>query len=84
MFLHLGSEVIVSLRDVIFIGDINLTETAKATREFLDIVREEGFVEDVSNGEAKSFVITSSKVFLSSISTGTLIKRAKSFPQLNK
>lgn len=79
MFLHLGSEVIVSMCDVIYIGDIKLAETAKSTREFLDIAKEEGFLEDVSSGTTKSFIVTSSKVFLSSISTGTLVKRAKSF-----
>lgn len=79
MFLHLGSEVIVSMRDVIYIGDIKLTETSKSTEEFLDIAKEEGFLEDVSGGTIKSFIVTSSKVYLSSISTGTLIKRAKSF-----
>jgi len=82
MFLHLGSDVVVNMADVIAILDLDVTSTSKITREFLAIAEDEGFVVNVSEDLPKSFVITEidkkSRVFVSPISTATLLKRAKS------
>ena len=82
MFLHLGSDVVVNLSDVIAILDLDVTSTSKITREFLAVAEDEGFVVNVSEDDLpKSFVITEidkkSRVFVSPISTSTLLKRAK-------
>ncbi len=81
MFLHLGSDVVVNLSDVIAILDLDVTSTSKITREFLAVAEDEGFVVNVSDDLPKSFVITEidkkSRVFVSPISTATLLKRAK-------
>ncbi len=81
MFLHLGSDVVVNLSDVIAILDLDVTSTSKITREFLAVAEDEGFVVNVSEDLPKSFVITEidkkSRVFVSPISTATLLKRAK-------
>ncbi len=81
MFLHLGSDVVVNMSDVIAILDLDVTSTSKITREFLAVAEEEGFVVNVSEDLPKSFVITEidkkSRVFVSPISTATLLKRAK-------
>ena len=81
MFLHLGSDVVVNMADVIAILDLDVTSTSKITREFLAVAEDEGFVVNVSEDLPKSFVITEidkkSRVFVSPISTATLIKRAK-------
>ena len=81
MFLHLGSDVVVNLSDVIAILDLDVTSTSKITREFLAVAEDEGFVVNVSEDDLpKSFVITEidkkSRVFVSPISTSTLLKRA--------
>lgn len=82
MFLHLGSDVVVNMADVIAILDLDVTSTSKITREFLAVAEDEGFVVNVSEDLPKSFVITEidkkSRVFVSPISTATLLKRAKS------
>ena len=82
MFLHLGSDVVVNMADVIAILDLDVTSTSKITSEFLAIAEDEGFVVNVSEDLPKSFVITEidkkSRVFVSPISTATLLKRAKS------
>lgn len=82
MFLHLGGDIVVNLNDVIAIFDLDVTSTSKTTREFLTIAEEEGFVINVSEEDLpKSFVIAetdeTSKVFISPISSSTLLKRAK-------
>ncbi len=81
MFLHLGSDVVVNMADVIAILDLDVTSTSKITREFLSVAEDEGFVVNVSDDLPKSFVITEidkkSRVFVSPISSATLLKRAR-------
>ncbi len=81
MFLHLGSDMVVNLSDVIAILDLDVTSTSGITREFLTVAEDEGFVVNVSDDLPKSFIITEidkkSRVFVSPISTATLLKRAK-------
>lgn len=82
MFLHLGSDVVVNMADIIAILDLDVTSTSGITREFLAEAEAEGFVVNVSDDLPKSFIITEidkkSRVFVSPISTATLLKRAKS------
>ncbi len=82
MFLHLGSDVVVNMADIIAILDLDVTSTSGITREFLAVAEDEGFVVNVSDDLPKSFIITEidkkSRVFVSPISTATLLKRAKS------
>ncbi|MBZ4646136.1 MAG: extracellular matrix regulatory protein [Petroclostridium sp.] len=80
MFLHLGGDVVVSLKNVIAIMDLETTTISKITKEFLTIAEEEGFIENISEDLPKSFIITEvdkkSKIYLSPISSITLYKRA--------
>lgn len=86
MFLHLGGDTVVNLKDVIAIMDLDVTSTSKITREFLAVAEEEGFVVNVSEDLPKSYVLTEidhkSKLFVSPISSATLLKRAKNFQNL--
>jgi len=75
MFLHLGADEIVRLSDVVAILDYKVARAA-ATKEYLQLTRGQSRLHDVSQGEAKSFVITLDGVFLSPISSTTLKKRA--------
>ncbi len=78
MFLHLGGNTTVAIKDIIAIIDIS-SKNPKITQEFLKTVEEEGFIEKTSDDDPKSVIITEinkkSKVFLSSISSSTLYKR---------
>lgn len=80
MFLHLGGDTAVALRDVIAILDIESTTISRDTKEFLRTQEEEGFVTSVSDDIPKTFVVTESKngikVYLSPISSATLQKRS--------
>ena len=80
MFLHIGGDVVIPVKNIIAILDIETTTVSKDTKEFLRIAEEEGFIESISEDLPKSFIITEtdkkSKIFLSPISSVTLQKRA--------
>ena len=79
MFLHLGGDVVVDEKDVIAIIDIESATLAATTRDFLRVVEENGSITSIGEkGKEKSFVITADSVYLSPISSFTLMKRANS------
>ncbi|SFL83690.1 extracellular matrix regulator RemB [Pelosinus propionicus] len=78
MFLHLGADMVVPLRDVISITDLKSTRSG-INKEFINKMRDEKKVFDVSENDPKSFIITTNKVYLSAISSLTLKKRAIDF-----
>lgn len=79
MFLHLGENVVIPLREVIAIFDINSTMNTD-TRHFLKVAEEEGFITRIAKEEPKSFILTErnkkSIIYLSPISSITLAKRS--------
>ncbi len=77
MFLHLGGDVVVPLRDVVAIFDQELAAQSPAADEFLQTAKDEGLLVDVSAGHPKSFVLAADRVYLSQISSLTLKKRAE-------
>ncbi len=80
MFLHIGGDVVIPIKNIIAIFDIESTTVSKDTKEFLTIAEEEGFIESISQDLPKSFIITEtdkkSKIYLSPISSVTLQKRS--------
>ena len=83
MFIHLGSDVVVSYSEVIAILDLETTSVSKNTRKFLDSMQKKGRVIDVSSNDLpKSYVLCGkngkSNIYISPISAQTLYKRAKS------
>ncbi|MEG2353885.1 MAG: DUF370 domain-containing protein [Clostridium sp.] len=79
MFLHLGENVSVPIKDVIGIFDIESSMYSYDTSQFLRMAEEDGFVERITKDKPKSFVLAEvdkkSKIFLSPISSTTLCKR---------
>lgn len=79
MFLHLGENVVVPLKDIIGIFDLQSATYGSDTLQFLRLAEEDGFVERISNEKPKSCVIAEvnkmSKVYYSPISSSTLTKR---------
>ena len=79
MYLHLGEETVVRMKDVIGIFDIENTSVSKHTKDFLARSEKGGRVVTVSYEMPKSFVVTEDgkeKVYISQISAATLKKRA--------
>jgi hypothetical protein len=83
MFLHLGENVVVPIKDIIGIFDIETTMYSSDTSQFLRMAEEDGFVERITKDKPKSFIIAEvdkmSKVYLSPISSATLSKRSQTF-----
>lgn len=82
MFLHLGQDTVIHQDDIIGIFDLDNTTVSKKTRDFLAQKQREGRVINVSYELPKSFVICEDKnkeitVYITQISTSTLIKRAE-------
>ncbi|MBD7913082.1 MULTISPECIES: extracellular matrix/biofilm biosynthesis regulator RemA family protein [Clostridium] len=79
MFLHLGENVTVPIKDIIGIFDLETTMYGSDTNQFLRMAEEDGFVERITDEKPKSYVIAEvnkkSKVYLSPISSATLSKR---------
>jgi hypothetical protein len=81
LFIHIGSDETVLTKDVIMILDKSAL-IAKDTSEFLQVAREEGFVQDDQETwlnvteDKKTAIILDKKVLFSPISSVTLSKRA--------
>ena len=80
MFLHIGGDYMVFIKNIIAIIDMERSTISQDTRNFLKTSEEEGFIVNVDENELpKSIIITqgkySNKVYLSPISTSTLYKR---------
>ncbi len=75
MFLHIGEEHMVPVKDIVLISDCESTMFSEITNEFLNISEEEGFIVDYSSGNPRSFVLTGETIYLSMISSTTLAKR---------
>lgn len=82
MFLHLGENIVVPIKDVIGIFDIETTTYNSDTLQFLRMAEEDGFVERITDDKPKSFILAEinkkSKIYLSPISSATLGKRTES------
>ncbi|SHH99186.1 extracellular matrix regulator RemB [Clostridium grantii] len=80
MFLHLGENIVVPIKDIIGIFDIETAMDNSDTRQFLRLAEEDGFIQKITNEVPKSFVVAEvdkkSKIFLSPISSSTLTKRS--------
>ncbi|TEB04137.1 hypothetical protein Psch_03859 [Pelotomaculum schinkii] len=79
MFLHLGGDVVVPKKDIIAILDYR-TKLSPATREFLEISKDEGFIKKISqNDKDKAYIVTNKEIYISPISCVTLRKRSDAF-----
>ena len=81
MFLHLGENVVVPIKDIIGIFNMETSMYSSDTTQFLRMAEEDGFVERITSDKPKSFIIAEvdkkSKVYLSPISSSTLTKRSQ-------
>jgi hypothetical protein len=81
MFLHLGENIVVPIKDIIGIFDMETATYNSDTTQFLRMAEEDGFVQRITKDKPKSFIVAEinkkSKVFLSPISSSTLGKRTE-------
>ncbi len=77
MFLHLGSDVMVPVKDVLAIYDHKTIEREENKDSFAQMKQEKEVIQ-IGSEEIKSYVVTDDKIYLSVISSLTLKKRAQS------
>ena len=82
MYIHLGQETVVKTDDVIGIFDLDSTTISKHTRNFLNKAEKKGEVITITYELPKSFIVCAKqkekgrKIYLSHISSTTLVKRS--------
>lgn len=79
MFIHIGGDVIISLRDLVAIVDVASMEKGPFNAQSIQLWNERGCLQKVVPDQANSWVITTNKVYASPISAATLRKRAEEF-----
>ncbi|WP_425449243.1 extracellular matrix regulator RemB [Dethiothermospora halolimnae] len=89
MFLHLGKDVVIPIKDIIAIIDAKTAMESDDTLSFIKIAEEEGFIKVISEKGIKSYIITektqkdktnggeirTSVIYGTNISSSTLYKR---------
>ena len=80
MYLHIGQDTVVRLRDIVGIFDIDTSSISPVTREYLKAAQENGRVVNVTGELPKSFVVCAGdegvRVYISQISSTTLLRRS--------
>jgi len=81
MFLHVGNDVYLPFKDIILICNLDTASVSKNTQLYLKKCEEKGIVETICDDIPKTFIITRSKnkdkVYLTNISSTTLLKRSE-------
>ncbi len=78
MYLHVGADVVVGLRQVIAILNLRSARRGGATLELLEKLKQENRLIQVEGGEPRSLVLTDRGGILSPISATTLKRRSVS------
>ncbi|AKF93700.1 extracellular matrix/biofilm biosynthesis regulator RemA family protein [Brevibacillus laterosporus] len=77
MFLHVGGDTVVSMKEVISIIDHQTVKHSKISLTFMGDQKKEKRLIDQQSEEIKSYVITDRAIYCSPISSLTLKKRAQ-------
>ena len=89
MYLHLGQETVVMQDDIVGIFDLDNTTVSKVSRDYLAQAEKNKQVINVSFELPKTFILTNNKndgnrIYISQISSSTLLKRAENIYENNK
>ena len=80
MILHLGGDVAAAEKELIMIMDAQTAGHARVTRQYVAQMGQQGCLESLAEGEAKSYVLAcpkggKAKLYASPISSVTLARR---------
>ena len=90
MYLHLGKDTVIKDEDIIDIFDLDTATVSRHTRKYLNLAEKKGETVTVSYELPKSFVVCAKpkskekKIYISQISSVTLLKRSSNFIIENK
>ena len=85
MFLHLGKDTVINDEDIIGIFDLDTATISRHTRKYLNVAEKNKETITVSYDLPKSFVVCATpkskmkKIYISQISSVTLLKRSSNF-----
>ncbi len=85
MFLHLGKDTVIKDEDIIGIFDLDTATVSRNTRKYLNNAEKKKETVTVSYELPKSFVVCAKpkskekKIYISQISSVTLLKRSSNF-----
>jgi hypothetical protein len=68
--------MVIPKKNIIAILELD-TALYPVNKEFLEIAKDEGFIQKISDVKERSFIITTEKVYFSPISCSTLKKRSE-------
>lgn len=77
MFVHLGKNAVVRASQIVAIIDWQTLQESEVNHAYVERARQDQKIKDVSGGQPNSVVITSDDIYLSTISSTTLKKRAE-------
>lgn len=81
MYLHLGQDTLIKIKDIIGIFDLDKATVSKRSRNYLTAKEKEGKVYNVATDLPKSFIVCQRDgeevVYISQLSPQTLMKRCK-------
>lgn len=81
MFLHLGNDAVVRTDEIVAVFDMDNTTISRQSRGFLAHAQKIGEIIDICDDLPKSYIIANcngrTKVYISSVSSRTIAKRAK-------
>ena len=88
MYLHLGMDKVITFDEIVGIFDLDTTTVSKSTRNYLAKAEKAGIVENICYDLPKSFIVCrnkngENKVYISQISSTTLLKRTNFVESLN-
>lgn len=88
MYLHLGMDKVITFDEIIGIFDLDTSTVSKSTRNYLAMAEKAGIVENICYDLPKSFIVCrdkngNDKVYISQISSATLLKRTNFVDSLN-
>ena len=79
MYIHIGGTTVLRTENIIGIFDLDNTTVSARTRNYLNRAEKQGSVIIVAEDLPKSFIVTEEegeqKIYLSQLSTQTLLKR---------
>ncbi len=80
MYIHIGQDILLKKKDIIGVFDLDTSTVMKKTRDFLNTAEKRGQVSVVGFDLPKTFILAgykqNTKVYISQISTTTLLKRS--------
>ena len=77
MYLNIGGNAMIKYNDIVAILDMETTSISKKTREFFKECERRGQVVNVAEDIPKSYILCGDKIYISQVSSATLLKRVE-------